>query len=231
MPFLCLDFTLEWARLRALDLIKCSSSRAIIWLTPPCGTLSFARDRAIPKHLLRAGASSSGPLRSNRYVAGLPNALKDAVTGPKLRRANSLVDFSFEAIRAADGVGRPWFVFNPRGSYLWKFPQWKEWAWHEVQFDACEFGGSRRIPQRIRCSVDWLSKLVRSCSGTHPHSSRPLRLKNGKIQLGPSMDDICPQGLCKEIAEALVLQCPSCKSFSKEGEAFSAFSFAAAAHP
>ena len=87
----------------------------------------------------------------------MPSAVKDASTGPKLRRANALVDFSFEAIRLATAASRPWLVFNPRGSYLWKFPRWTEWAWHEMEFDACEFGGNRFIPQRIRCSVDWLS--------------------------------------------------------------------------
>ena len=118
----------------------------ILWLAPPCGTLSIARDKPLTKRFKLAGCVAGGPLRSARYLSGLPSAMKVPAIAEKLTRANTLIDFSFEAIRLASTCGRPWFVFNPRGSYLWRLPQWKSSQWRDVDLDACKFGGGRRIP-------------------------------------------------------------------------------------
>ena len=43
-----------------------------VHLGPPCGTASAARNRPVPKHLVRAGAPNPPPLRSRLHPMGLP---------------------------------------------------------------------------------------------------------------------------------------------------------------
>ena len=231
VPFVNLDLTLDWARLRALDVIRCKHSSAIVWMAPPCGTLSFAREKPLPKRLALAGCKPTGPLRSARYLCGLPSAKIIPAVAEKLARANRLVDFVFEAMRVAHGANRHWFVMNPRRSYLWQFPQWRDIRWHEVNFDACEFGGARKIPQRLRCSSDWLAHLSRCCQGGHVHAFGPATPSSGRPSSGPRTEDILPEQFCSAVAAALAKQSNAAKGTPTTGEALSLFSYAEAAAP
>jgi hypothetical protein len=152
LPYISADLTQSWSKSRICELIQCTASAAFVWIAPPCGTLSFARERPLTKRLKNASDDNAGPLRSFRYVTGLPAALRNKEKGEKLRRANLLVAFSFEALRSAEDQGVPWAVFNPHGSYLWAFPEWKYLKWCDSDFDSAAFGSQRRISQRIRSS-------------------------------------------------------------------------------
>ena len=162
----------------------------------------------------------------------MPAALHDPASAEKLARANTLIDFSFQSILLAAAQGLSWFVFNPRRSYLWAYPQWKQLSWCDVDLDSCEFGGSRKIPQRIRCSSSTLAHLGRSCSGGHAHKFSPTVFKDGRVEKqGASREDIMPELLSSEIAKAIRQSFPSEQTAPSSGEAMAAFSFAAASRP
>ena len=152
VPFISLDLTLAWTRTRVLSLIKCKQTTTMLWITPPCGTLSFARERRIAKKLRDLGVPDPKPLRSRRGLTGLPAAMQDPLSSSKIRRANSLVDYTFEIVLAAAALGLPWFISNSVGSYLWLYPQWRSLKWSDVDLETCAFGSERKVKHRIRCS-------------------------------------------------------------------------------
>ena len=160
LPFLSLDLAIGWAQQSILHVTNCKQSRTLLWIAPPCGTLSLARERPLPAWAQRAGTPSVGPLRSRKHLNGLPSALRNEKHAGKLTRANALLAFVFELVATAERLSLPWFIFNPRGRYLWLLPQWANLTWHDVDFDACAFGGRKKIRQRMRCPVPWLSSLA-----------------------------------------------------------------------
>ena len=65
---------------------------AAVWLAPPCGTASRARDKRVPLRLQRQGVPDPKPLCSEQHPEGLPGL------GPtdliRVQAANKLYSFS-----------------------------------------------------------------------------------------------------------------------------------------
>ena len=113
-PCVDLDLSLPWAQNCVLDLIRCPKSAAIVFISPPCGTFSRARNR--PKH---QGVRDTQKLRSERYVRGVPEAFASEASAKKLRLDNGLADFALEVITECRNIGRLWFCSGPASSFLW----------------------------------------------------------------------------------------------------------------
>ena len=69
-----------------------SNKRVVVWLAPPCGTFSRARERPVPVKLKRMGAPEPQPLRDATFPMGFPD-----LTGSdreKVGRGNTLADIA-----------------------------------------------------------------------------------------------------------------------------------------
>ena len=117
-----------------------------------------------------AGVPESPALRSTGAPAGLKSAWQSPVLAAQLERANILVEFALRIVRLCASLDRPWYVSNPLGSFLWDFPQWRDFEWTDVDVSLCAYGAPRPNPHRFRCSNTWLAPLAASCPGTHKHS-------------------------------------------------------------
>ena len=201
---LFLDLSLSWAQSMVLELISCSASRAIAWISPPSGTLSKARDRPIRTTWANAGVPAAPPLRSVAFPEGLPDACSDPRLGAQLRSANALLLFSFSVIERCSELDRHWFVVNPVNSYLWDFAQWRNVEFFDVEVAQCAYGGPRPNPIRIRCSNKWLSHLQARCPGNHAHVPWKPAFVNGRFEgFGEANAKGLPLELSKMIALAL----------------------------
>ena len=163
------DLTQMWSQQLVVDLIQCKSSAAILWAAPPSGTLSRARERPIKRQWAQAGVPSAPQLRSTSQPEGLSSAMNDKTLASQLEAANKLIYFTFRAVETCISEGKPWFIQNPRNSYLWYFPFWSSKNYYDVDFDQCEYGAPRPNPLRIRSSTDWLASLGARCTNTHTH--------------------------------------------------------------
>ena len=201
---LCLDLSLAWAQDLALELIQCTQSAAIAWITPPSGTLSRARDRPIKSTWSSAGVPAAPPLRSCSLPEGLVEARDDPRLGAQLRSANVLVHFCFKVIRACQDLARPWYVTNPANSYLWDFVGWRGFSFVDVDIAQCAYGGPRPNPMRIRCSNDWLVQLRATCPGGHTHLPWKPSFVKGRFEgFGTAHAKGLPAALALRIAEIL----------------------------
>ena len=219
---LCLDLSLAWAQSLALELIKCTQSAAIAWITPPSGTLSRARDRPIKSVWASAGVPAAPPLRSCSLPEGLSEAKDDPRLGAQLRSANVLVHFCFRVLEACKELSRPWYVVNPANSYLWDFGEWQGFGYVDVNIAQCAYGGPRPNPLRIRCCNDWLVPLRASCPGGHAHLPwRPTFVKGRFEGFGTAQAKGLPLALAAKIAEILKSKSgsPSCKPEGLAGAA------------
>ena len=117
-PCISLDLAVEWAQQSLLRLVKCKQSRPILWIAPPCSTLSFARERRLPAWTGLADSAGAKPLRSKQHLNGLPSARRDNKQATKPYRANILFAFTFKLLQTAVAQAAPWFVLNPRNSYF-----------------------------------------------------------------------------------------------------------------
>ena len=225
-PFISLDLVVEWAQQSLLRLTKCKHSRPILWIAPPCNTLSFARERRLPAWTGLSDAAGAKPLRSKDHLNGLPSAMRDHKQATKLYRANFLLSFTFQMLQTANLQTSPWFVLNPRNSYLWQFPEWASLSWTDVDLDSCAYGGSRKMRQRIRCSVNWLASLAASCQNDHPHSKFALKSSSGNFAgFATKQEDVLPPRLCAEIAGILKTHVDVSAPLPKESEARAALCY------
>ena len=168
-PAVKLDLSSPWAQSLLIETIKCNLSSSVVWLAPPAGTLSKARNRPIKDAWRAAGVPESPALRSSGALSGLKLAWQSPELAAQLERANTLVAFTFFVIKLCDTERCPWYVSNPLGSYLWEFPQWGDSTWSEVDIALCAYGAPRPSPIRIRCSNSWLASVTAACPGTHKH--------------------------------------------------------------
>ena len=176
------------------------------WITPPCGTLSKARNRPIPEQWREMGVPAAPPLRSSVHLWGLPQAVAKPELAAKVFEANKLIEFTFQLVTAAQQQGRPWAVVNPDGSYLWEMEQWKQLPYHEWSFHACAFGGSRPFPRTVRCSDEALGEIgkVGRCDGRHKHRPWTPRFSAGSFTgFSSKAEAALPEAFCERVSQTL----------------------------
>ena len=112
-----LDLTIQHDQSLLLDLIR-HQKPFLVWMAPPCGTASRARNIPAKNKFGKAFAS---PLRSDIWPDGLPD-----LTGMDLERvlsANSLYELCERIASLCDLLGLYWVIENPFDSLFW-FTSW-----------------------------------------------------------------------------------------------------------
>ena len=205
-PHVQLDLSAGWAQNLLFSSTKCMFTNAFYWISPPCGTLSKARNRPIPEHWQRMGVPMAPPLRSSRHLWGLPQALEQPELASKIFEANKLIEFAFELAIEAQKENRPWAIVNPEGSFIWEMHQWRQLKYHEWSFHACAFGGTRPFPRTVRGSMAALSEIGQHgrCNGKHTHRPWTPKFASGNfLGFSSRKESALPEAFCKRAAEII----------------------------
>ena len=157
-PVLISDLTTASGQGLALQWL--SSPHVIgIFLAPPCGTCSRARE--IPLDNL-----SPSPLRSSKYPNGLPHLSGQNLV--RVNRANQLYKFLGVLCQQAQDRNLLVAVENPRNSLFWSTSFWADTAFvcpSHVDFQHCAYGSRRPKWTRIHHNHPNFSTLHRLCPG------------------------------------------------------------------
>ena len=139
----------------------------MIWVAPPCGTSSRAREKKLPK-LEATGAKVPVPLRSTQQ----PDQL-DGLGGldkVKVEKANLIYEAVYKI--ASRACMHKIFVAleNPTNSHYWNTSPMKalceEQEHHYVTFHGCAHGGARDKSTSLWVNDTWLDELA--CWKAHP---------------------------------------------------------------
>ena len=113
LPVVRLDLASPTQTSVILDLIALGHVE-FIWMAPPCGTCSRAREIPVPGRKF-----SPKPLRSEAMPRGLPNLSEEDQV--RVDKANRVYDNLFVVIEQAREKGIYVAIENPRRSLLWHF--------------------------------------------------------------------------------------------------------------
>ena len=158
-PCLDMDLLLDWTQEFVLQLIACRSTDTIVWCSVPCGTFSRAREKC----------SSSKRLRSLKHPLGLPAALVDDDFSVRMENDNNLARFMLKVIKLCNERQLRWYACGSGSSYVWDIHEWSQYAYTDVRFASCAYGGGRPNGLRVRGCDKTLCHLAAECPGNHSH--------------------------------------------------------------
>ena len=141
----------------------------MVWAAVPCGTASRARE--IP---LANGGKGPRQLRSKEFPRGLRGLTP--VESQRVEKANQIYDNVAILLELSLQQGLFFAIENPRGSYLWDYPWYKELisrpGVYDSDFQHCKWSpGQQSRPKwaRLRTNVPELRTLSGPCSLDHIH--------------------------------------------------------------
>ena len=115
-PIAALDLTTQSGQVVLWSMLEQPNLFAV-HLGVPCGTSSRARERPVPKHLIRLGAPSPKPLRSGAHPLGVPGL--SPINQARVDSANTLYKLTLDVTLhcLAKGIGVS--IENPANSWTW----------------------------------------------------------------------------------------------------------------
>ena len=175
-----------------------------VFLAPPCGTCSLARN-IILRDCKGRPLPGPVPLRSHLHPEGLLNL------SPKNRKrvslANTLYEFLGKVIRIADSKGLIIVVENPRSSLFWLTKWWKSkgvkltYTAHQ----ACAYGSERPKWTVLAHNRHHFCKICKSCPGVgknHVHKPWGVINTHDSSHFATSEETAYPLPLAGAIATA-----------------------------
>ena len=175
-----------------------------VFLAPPCGTCSLARNIILRDSKGRP-LPGPVPLRSHLHPEGLLNL------SPKNRKrvspANTLYEFLGKVIRIADSKGLIIVVENPRSSLFWLTKWWKSkgvkltYTAHQ----ACAYGSERPKWTVLAHNRHHFCKICKSCPGVgknHVHKPWGVINTQDSSHFATSEETAYPLPLAGAIATA-----------------------------
>ena len=207
-----LDLNLESARNELVHLMR-TQQVAAVHVALPCGTGSRARERPIPKHLIKQGAPSPKPFRGAQHLLGLPGLAN--FDASRVSLANQLAEFTVELMELAMQLGFFISIENPENSWMWGVlchyvkiknsrPLSKFWNnMQAVNFANCAHGGERDKKTRFLCSHDWIQSMALPCPKNHEHKPFALRKTSHGWQFDTAQEGEYPELLCQRYASCL----------------------------
>ncbi|CAE7852673.1 unnamed protein product, partial [Symbiodinium necroappetens] len=224
-PCVRLDLTRASDQALILDEVRRAD---IIWLAPPCGTCSRARE--IP---LRASSGASGklkaePLRSAACPEGFPNL--SGVAGRRVRLANQLYMFTAQVVELCVRQDKVCVIENPSRSWFWSTRWIKPWVarLHSLHSHACMYGADLKKATRL-LSTHQLPSMQATCDGAHAHKSWGLTKSRGQWGFRTTGTAEYPSAFCKAAASDFMEICASRNAFPAQEVVSEAFGVAAAA--
>ena len=167
------DITKEVGKELVRSIIR--SRVVFVFMAPPCGTASRARDKDIPESAKRAGVRRPMPLRSAEYPRGLPHLT--GLDETKVTKANAVYDFMVEVAELLLDNDMKFCVENPERSYMWQIPGFVRLAQRQGVFATClsqcmhsDEASRRNKRSKFLHNVVALNTLVRQCDNGHDHA-------------------------------------------------------------
>ena len=180
----------------------------LVWMAPPCGTASRARERRQPK-LEAQGVKVPVPLRSTVQ----PDQL-DGLQGTdkvKTEKANILYSAIHDIAVLCHSLDLFAVIENPFNSHFWSTTPMQKLntsvASHSwVSFHNCCHGGDRDKLTSLWVNKPWLNDLEARCDGKHSHKSWvPSKTPDG-VLFPTSEEAAYPTILCTRIISMMAIQ-------------------------
>ena len=175
-----------------------------VWLAPPCGTASKARE---------IDNGGPPPLRDDLWPDGFTNL--SAVDHDRVMKANSLYNLSTDVMLFCAQEGLFFFIENPFTSVFWKTSAFRRAALQIPLFfqahAACAYGSKRPKRTMLASNVQEVEMICHGCPGNHIH------LKWGQIKIGnrkvfaTSEEKHYPSGLCALVSKIVLQICQTHK--------------------
>ena len=178
---------------------------AMVWMAPPCGTASKARERPL-KHLEKLGMSIPKPLRSKEQPDQLDGL--GGINKIKTGTANMLYDAVLVIATTCHGLGIFVVVENPGNSHFWATSPiarlQEECNGHFVSFHNCCHGGDRDKLTSLWVTKDWLNNMEATCDKQHAHKAWVPTKEGGKHLRFPTAEEAAyPVIMCSRIISKL----------------------------
>ena len=173
-----------------------------VFLAPPCGTASAARQIKLPKE------HAPKPLRTLEEPDGI-----SSLKGTDLARvsaANILYSFATEVLELCVELEKLCILENPRDSLFWITTVWTESeAAHNLFFQdhqARGYGSKRPKWTRLAANIPEVATINAVCPGDHTHETSGLVQQGSKRVVATSLEVHDPADLCEAIVHAFVLR-------------------------
>ena len=142
-----------------------------VFLAPPCGTCSLARNIKLRDSKGRV-LPGPVPLRSQYFPKGLPGLSKTNFI--RVSKANKLYEFVGRILRFAHARNMIIVVENPRSSLFWMTRWWKRRGIPTIYtaHQACAYGSQRPKWTVLAPNCDSFRRICKTCPGespTHQH--------------------------------------------------------------
>eukprot|EP00435_Cladocopium_sp_Y103_P070794 s702_g36.t1 len=196
-----LDLTKPEDQLAVLSWVKHPAIKGV-FLAPPCGTASTARQIELP------GESAPKPLRTLDEPNGLSNL--SGLDQQRVSAANILYEFTAEVMDLCTQLDKPCMVENPRNSLFWMTTYWAECEsgdQHYIQdHQACAYGAQRAKWTRLVANFEHVHTVCLVCPGDHTHLPWGVIQTGNKKVFATSLEVHYPKKLCDAIAHAFHLR-------------------------
>ena len=174
-----------------------------VFLAPPCGTCSLARNIQLRDEKGRK-IRGPRPLRSAAWPEGLPG-LSDKDRA-RVSSANHLYEFLAKIVATAHAKGLLVVVENPRSSLFWLTRFWRNIGvpMQYTAHQACAYGGARPKWTVLAWNHPAFASINKCCPGEgqfHHHKPWGLVQTEGGSHFSTSEETAYPKGLAYTIAK------------------------------
>ena len=175
-----------------------------VFLAPPCGTASRARDIPMSK-----GRHGPPPLRSNEEPLGIASVLAARpLDRLRVETANILYTFCAKVLLLCENKGITWCVENPSNSLFWLHPDMakamKKTKAQKTDLQNCAFGGERpKWTSLLHSPPQLFAALSARCPGVSPtHHHAPWGRHAGGFST--ALEAVYPEGLCARMVQLVM---------------------------
>ena len=211
-PIAALDLTTQSGQVVLWSMLEQPNLFAV-HLGVPCGTSSRARERPVPKHLIRLGAPSPKPLRSGAHPLGVPGL--SPINQARVDSANTLYKLTLDVTLhcLAKGIGVS--IENPANSWTWAvfvallvrdYDDSAKRLYNSLQpvlFHSCCHGGQRKKATQWLSTPDLFASLAAECQGDHPHEPFSVSRSADGWLFDTSLEAAYPKLLAQRVAACL----------------------------
>ena len=196
-----LDFTDPSNQLLISDWIR-NRNVVAIFMAPPCGTCSLARNIPIPDDPF-----PPQPLRSMTE----PDGLRSLRGRDRLRvsQANILYAFCQEVMDLACSLSIACMIENPKNSLFWFTTAWRDVAHHHMltyaYHQACAYGGCRPKWTCLCANFPEAALISGVCDNSHQHKPWGVVKEKGKKTFATALEVHYPAALCDAIVNAFTV--------------------------
>ena len=178
------------------------SNVVAVFLAPPCGTCSLARNIPAPDN-----PHAPVPLRSLFEPDGLRNLSE--VDCLRVSQANLLYDFCREIIDLCCELGVAFMLENPLNSLFWMTTPWRDIKYHDKLFyskhQACAYGAMRPKWTQLCANFREVTLISKVCDNQHTHLPWGVVKTDNSSVFATSLEVHYPRGLCEAIVNAFEL--------------------------